>query len=397
MAMYRFWTLVLIAFLWVGCKDEKVAPSAACSDDSGQALTPDHPKRAAIQALMDRYTELGLPGMTVLISDDEGLWYGSAGYADIEGQVEMQPCHINKLGSVTKLMMATLAWQFIEAGELDLEAPIGAYIPEIAARISHGDRITVGMLINHTAGVPDIARDLDFNLAVINDFSRYWTAEQILTYIEGRPAVHAPGERLSYSNTHTLLIGLIIEAVSGRPHGELLQERLLTPLGMNRTLYYDFDGDFPSAAVAQGYLDFNNDGGAIQNISNLNPGNGWAFTGVYSTVMDLYRFMNALLREQTLIRPENIAFILANPRTSEDQSWQSSFGAIHNEFRDVLPDSIQSFGHAGGDIGYSANLSYLPHNNTIYAATFNYGTNLPTELGDRLGDLRDELILLMAE
>jgi hypothetical protein len=75
----------------------------------------------------------------------------------------------------------------------------------------------------------------------------------------------------------------------------------------------------------------------------------------------------------------------------------SSIGAIHNEFRLTLPENQPAYGHAGGDIGYSANLDYLPHNNTIFAATYNYGINLRTALRDEIIDLQVELIEIMAE
>lgn len=390
--------LLLFALLWLAaCTPERIGPSVACTADPALPSAATHPKAAAIQALMDRYVAKGLPGVTVLIADSNGLWYGSAGYASLEDQVPMQPCHLNKLGSVTKMMMGALVWTYIQEGQLDIDAPIGTYIPEVAAGLPYGDEITLGMLLDHSSGIYDIARDLNFNLAVINDFSRSWTAEEILAYVEGKAATHRPGTAVNYSNTNTLLEGMILEAITGRPHAALLQERIFDPLGMNSTVYYAYDRDFPVAHLAQGYLDLHNDGGGIQNISALNPGSGNGYTGVYATVTDLYRFMRALLAEPVLISPENLAFIAQRGRDTPGGSWRSSPGAIHDEFRDVLPAGVHAYGHAGGDIGYSANLNYLPHNGTIFAATYNYGTNLSTPMGGELDALRDALILLMAE
>lgn len=390
--------LLLLPLLWLAaCTPERIGPSVPCQGDPDLPSAATHPKAAAIQALMDEYVAKGLPGMTVLVADQAGLWYGSAGFASLEDQIPMQPCHINKLGSVTKIMMGTLVWLLIQDGLLAIEAPIATYIPAVAAELPHGDEITLGMLLDHSAGVYDIGRDLGFNLGVINDFSRAWTAAEILAYVEGKAATHRPGTAVSYSNTHTLLVAMIVEAVTGQSHGALLQTRLFDPLGMDRTVYFDYTRDFPQAGLAQGYLDLHNDGGAIQNISALNPGSGVGYTGVYATVTDLYRFMRALLVDQTLITPAHLAYIYQNGREAPGGTWRSSPGAIHDEFLDVLPPQVAAFGHAGGDIGYSANLNYLPHNGTVYAATFNYGTNLPTALGDELKALRDALILLMAQ
>lgn len=395
--MFRYIFPLLLIVL--SCSPLKVPPTGPCPTAGSLTINPDHPKAAALQAELDAAVKAGIPGLTVLVDDADGTWIGSAGYADLENGIVMQPCHINKLGSVTKMMIGTLVWQLIQEGKLEISAPISTYIPEVASRLPNGAQITLGQLLGHTAGVFDISRDLGFNLAVINDLSYSWTEEDILKFIEGKEAVHAPGEGISYSNTHTMLAGMIIESVTDRQHGELLRERILDPLGMTNTVYYDYSDDFPLEHVAQGYLDFNNDGGDIQNISALNPGSGNSYTGVYSTVEDLYIFMNALLREKTLTTPENLEYIFTTfqGEDNDDQTWYPSFGSIHNEYRAVLGPDKPAYGHSGGDIGYSANLDYLPHNNSIFAATYNYGRNLPSSLGSRLGETQRALLKIIAE
>ncbi len=383
--------------LLASCGKPAIEPTAPCLADAEFTINTAHPKAAKIQAAMDKYLAKGVPGMTLLIHDDEGFWIAAGGYADIENQLLMQPCHINKLGSITKMMIGSLVWLMVQDGSLNIDDPISTHIPEVAAKIENGDVITLAMLINHTSGIYDVAGDLGFNLAVINDLSKSWTSEELLTYLEGKPATGPPGEKVRYSNSNTMLVSMIIEAVSGRKHADLLQERIFDPLGMDNTVYYDYAADFPLPNLAQGYLDFNNDGGAIQNISLLNPGSGNGYTGVYATVTDLYRFMNALMREKSLINPANLNFILTSMRFDQWENWKSSPGAIHDEYRQLLGENIHAYGHTGGDIGYSANLNYFPHNNTIFAATFNYGTNLPSALGSELSKLREELFLIMAE
>jgi D-alanyl-D-alanine carboxypeptidase len=395
---YIKFSLLIIAFsILSGCQKVSIEPTEICVDDTSFTINQAHPKAADIQAIIDKYIAKGIPGMSILVNDENGFWIASAGMADIENGIEMQPCHINKLGSVTKMMIGTLVWQLIQEGTLNIEDKISKYIPDVAANIENGNDITLGMLINHTSGVYDIAGDLGYNLAVLNDMTKSWTEAEILGYIEGKPATNLPGEALNYSNSNTMLTGMVIEEATGQQHGALLKSYLFEPLGMDNTVYYDYSEGFPLAHLAQGYLDLNNDGGSIQNISNLNPGSGNGYTGVYSTVTDLYKFMNALLREKTLTTPENLDFILNTQFGSDDNSWKSSYGAIHDEQRDIFDENVHSYGHAGGDIGYSANLSFFPHNNTIFAATFNYGTNLPSALGDEIDNLRKELFLKMAE
>ena len=387
----------LLLCLLLSCQQAFIPTTNSCTPDNRLATVSNHPKTAALQAKMDEYLAKGLPGMTFLISTDEGIWINSGGFADLETQLPMQPCHINKLGSVTKMMIGTLVWLLIQDGVLDIDDPISQHIPEVAEKLPYGDQITLAMLVNHSSGIYDVAGDLTYNLAVLNDFTKSWTSDEILTYLEGKEPTHEPGTQVKYSNSNTMLVGLVIEAATGRTHTDLLQERIFDLLGMTHTVYYDYSSEFPKPYLAQGYLDFNNDGGSIQNISDLNPGSGNGFTGVYSTVTDLYLFLNALLREKTLISPENLERIFASMQFETSGRWRSSIGAIHDEYRDVLEEGIHAYGHAGGDIGYSSNLSYFPHNNAIFAATYNYGTNLRSDLGKELSDLRKELIAIMAE
>lgn len=393
----NFSLIIIVLSSITSCSKVDIPPTVTCTDDVSFVINENHPKAAAIQTLMNDYIAQGLPGMSVLINDNDGFWIASAGYADLENQIIMQPCHVNKLGSVTKMMIGTLVWQLIQDGSMEIDDPISKHIPEIAAKIENGNDITVAMLVNHTSGIYDVAGDLNFNLAVINDFSKHWTSEEIIEYLDGKPATHLPGETTRYSNSNTMLVGLIINQVAGRHHSALLQSQILEPLGMESTVYYNYENDFPLPNLAQGYLDFYNDGKSIQNISNLNPGSGNGYTGVYSTVTDLYKFMNALLREKTLITPENLDLIFNSMETNENSSWEGSIGGIHNEFRLTFSDSLNIYGHSGGDIGYSANLNYIPHNNTIIATTLNYGTNLRSELRGVLGEFRRELYEICVE
>lgn len=395
--MKRIIILFTIIILMTGCGEELIQPTIDCTTSHNLTITSTHPKSEAIQAVIDEGLAKGLPGMTILISDSNGTWIGTGGYADLENQIKMQTCHINKLGSVTKMMLGTLTWLLIQDGLLEIDEPIKTYIPDVANRLTNGNEITLAMLLNHTSGLADVAGDLNFNLAVVNDFTKSWTSEEILGYLEGKSATHAPGTAVKYSNSNTMIEALVIEKVTGRQHGELLKERILEPLGMNSTVYYDYSENFPFDRLAQGYLDLNNNGGSIQNISKLNPGSGNGYTGVYSTVADLYLFMNALLKEKTLITPANLNLILSDMYEAPGGGWKTSKGGIHDEWRGLLGDDRHAYGHGGGDIGYSANLNYFPSNNTIFAATYNYGVNLPTAMREDLGKIQEKLFVIMAE
>ncbi len=387
--MKKSFLLFISVLLLVGCTKHFIKPTVICMDNQDFIESSNnHPKGDALQNILDSYTAEGIPGITLLIADSNGIWAGSAGYADLQNNIKMQPCHILKPGSVTKMIIGNLMWQFQEEGLLNIKDLISKYIPNVAKNITNGDQITIEMLINHTSGIYTIARDLNYNLAVVNDFTRGWNAEEIIQYFSNKPATNLPGEKYNYSNTNTLISELIIESITGEPLENTLAEKVFNPLEMNNTVYYDYSGEFPLGNLAQGYVDFHNDGGNIQNISDLNPGSGNGYTGLYSNAEDMYLFSKALFMDNTLISENSLNEILDSFFYSESGNSASSSGAIHREDIEFFGDSITAYGHGGGDIGYSANVTFIENTNTIIVINYNYGTQFWTPLGEKIQELK---------
>ena len=187
---------LLYILILVSCSKHFIPPTDICIDNPDfLQSTLAHPKGEAFQAVLDQYISNGIPGVTLLVADSHGVWTGAAGYADIENNILMQPCHILKPGSVTKMIIGNVMWQLQEEGQVNIEDPISNYIPELAANITYGDQITIKMLLNHTSGIYPIARDLNYNLAVVNDFTRDWSSEEIIQYFTNKPATNLPGEK----------------------------------------------------------------------------------------------------------------------------------------------------------------------------------------------------------
>ena len=387
--MKKSFLLFISILLLVSCTKHFIKRSTICMDNQDFIQSSvNHPKGDALQNILDNYTAEGIPGVTLLIADSNGIWAGSAGYADLQNNIKMQPCHILKPGSVTKMIIGNLMWQFQEEGILNIKDLISNYIPNVAENITNGDQITIEMLINHTSGIYTIARDLNYNLAVVNDFTRGWDAEEIIQYFSNKPATNLPGEKYNYANTNTLISELIIESITGEPLENTLAEKVFNPLGMNNTVYYDYSEEFPLGNLAQGYVDFHNDGGNIQNISDLNPGSGNGYTGLYSNAEDMYLFSKALFIDNTLISENSLNEILDSFFYSESGNSASSSGAIHREDIEFFGDSITAYGHGGGDIGYSANVAFIENTNTIIVINYNYGTQLWTPLGEKIQELK---------
>jgi CubicO group peptidase (beta-lactamase class C family) len=195
---------------------------------------------AAAFARLDEYArsharEVGAPGMTLAVADGRGLLRAlTYGFADTKARAPVRPETLFEIGSISKSFTAVLLLRLREANKLDFGRPVREYLPWLDLRENHGP-VTTHHLLTHTAGlqaVPLIPQSL---------------AGTIETYAK-------PGERFVYSNLGYLILGLVAEAVDGRPFGESLRERVLRPLGMNATAPVITNEARPRMAVGYGPL-----------------------------------------------------------------------------------------------------------------------------------------------
>ncbi|MCJ1960978.1 serine hydrolase domain-containing protein [Novosphingobium mangrovi (ex Hu et al. 2023)] len=155
----------------------------------------------------------GLPGMTLALSDDAGFSASlSLGTASVENGELVRPDHLFEIGSISKSITALCVHRLAARGLLDLKAPVSRYLD--AASLPETP-ITLGQLLNHAGGLPH-----DAALYPDTPDGRLWCG-------------FAPGTRFSYSNTGYMLLGLVIGAVTGRPHPEVIAREVLHPLGMH--------------------------------------------------------------------------------------------------------------------------------------------------------------------
>ncbi len=132
------------------------------------------------------------------------------------------------VASVTKLVVACTALSLVERGELQLDAPVARWLPELP----EGDRITVRMLLGHRSGLPEYFRDDEVRRRLIQDPLASWSRTELLEAV-GRPGREtAPDERFAYRNTNYIAIGELLARCSGRAVGDLVQERVGRPLGL---------------------------------------------------------------------------------------------------------------------------------------------------------------------
>jgi D-alanyl-D-alanine carboxypeptidase len=343
---------------------------------------------------LDKYTRKGLPGISLLVNDHSGTWVGAAGEADLGNNINFVPGTVSKAASITKLFMSTLLFRLMEdslktgIGYRAIHTKISYWLPpDIISKIPNGDLVTLGQCMNHETGIPDIIEQDAFYLAVLNNPDKKWEPEQLLEFIYNKAPLFAPSDTAIYSNTNTVLIKMVIETVTGKSHADLLKEYISEPLDLQYTYYQPYD-KLPNN-TAQGYFDLYNNN-MLVNVSNLVTGSGNGYGGLYSNVFDLFKFLNALLVQRTLLTPSSLS-IMTTFNGKQDGPNFYGYG-LQKSFLDHGSDF--GIGHKGRDLGYTANLFYFPSRQVTHIFFINYGTDSKSNLRDVFDQFQEELVNL---
>lgn len=173
-------------------------------------------------------TEAGVPGVTVgLWASGKGSYVRSFGVADKDTKAPMDPDLYMRIGSETKTFTVTAMLELVDQGKIGLDDTIGRYIDGVP----NGDRITLRELAGMRSGLFNYSMDEDFFKALTSDPDRPFTPQELLDYSFKHPVQFQPGEEFEYSNTNLILVGLVVEKVSGTPINEFIQRNVLDPAG----------------------------------------------------------------------------------------------------------------------------------------------------------------------
>jgi D-alanyl-D-alanine carboxypeptidase len=372
-------------FLLTACREPMVQTTANCVGPANDS-SAQHPKAATFNQILKDYTQKGLPGISVLVEDEYGTWTGAAGMADIAAQVPFAPCTVNKLGSITKMMFASMVFQLAEQNLIDLDEPISKHLSkELIGRVNNASEASLRDLLGHKTGIYDLIADAGFYLAVVNQPNKKWTSEELIRFTYDQPADFPFKSTVKYSNTNTLLASMVIDAIkpAGKDHAAWMHTLVFQKLGLSNTYYHTHD-PLPRE-TARGYFDLYQEG-TLTDVSNMITGSGHGFTGVYSNVYDIHRFMRALFVDQTLVSKTSLQAM--QQWSAPDTTYDIGIGLL----REYKNTGYAGIGHTGGDLGYAAVAHIFPdRNNRMLIYCVNYGTNGDSRLRSVYAAFRDEL------
>jgi D-alanyl-D-alanine carboxypeptidase len=244
-----------------------------------------------LRAGLARVVETGVPGALGLTGDGGSVQVAATGVADMAADGPLTPQHRFGIGSIAKTFVATVVLQLVTNGRLGLDDSVEAHLPGVVA---YGREITIRQLLNHTSGIPDY-----FFACMSGDRDRVWTPRELVAL--SRDGERGERGRWAYSNTNYVLLGLLIEAVSGTSVERELERLIIEPLDLRST------GDSPTRADraprAHGYLEPSNPifpfaGSALVDVTEI--GLTWAWPTLVSNAEDVARFFEALLRGDLL-------------------------------------------------------------------------------------------------
>jgi D-alanyl-D-alanine carboxypeptidase len=210
------------------------------------------------------------------------------GYADVANGIPLSVDDHFRIASITKTFTTTRVLQLAEEGLLSLDDPIGDYVPGLA-----NGAATLRQLGNMTAGFADYSRDPDFIATVTATPLRVWSPSELVARAEAKGPSFAPGTSWEYSNTHTVLLQMVIEQVTGHSLSQEFQTAFTTPLSLTQTAY-PATADLPDP-YARGYLVDSATGG--QSLAEVgHPSIFGGAGGIVSTLEDVRVWIEAVGR-----------------------------------------------------------------------------------------------------
>ncbi|MBM4795257.1 beta-lactamase family protein [Streptomyces sioyaensis] len=323
------------------------APAPRHPADDGAVSAPRRPADDVAESALHRLVTDGAPGAASLATRGGGSFaarFATTGVADLHSGRRIGPQDHFRAGSITKTLVATVILQLVAEGRLTLHDSAAAHLPPGVPTRAKGDgsdlrRVTIRQLLDHTSGLfnytadPRLSRQLGGAGFGAHRYDSH-TPGELLRIALNHPPVAPPGTRYAYSNTNYLVLGLVIEAVTGHPYAAEIRRRILVPAGLGHTSFPGTDPVLPEPH-GRGYARI---GHRRVDATSLDPSRAGAAGEMITTLGDLNRFFSALLGGK-ILAPRQMAEI----RNGKGTGGTYGLGL----YATALPCGVTVWGHDG--------------------------------------------------
>lgn len=338
--------------------------------------------RQKLQAQLDEWHKAGkFAGATLGVCLADGNCFGLAtGYSDLENKTPMKSSDNMAAGSVGKTFAAAVALQLVKDGKINLDEKIEKYLGKETwfARLPNAKEITVRQLMNHTSGLVRYEFKEQFTKDLTANPEKTWKPEELVSYLLDEKPPFEAGKGWDYSDTNYIVLGMIIEKVTGKKFYDEANRRVIKPLKLQNTFPQDRR---ELKGLIQGYAGAQNPfGGKDKVIENgkfiINPQFEWTGGGYVSNAEDLARWAHMMYQGKAFDSSLLPAMLDGVPaRLGRDAKY--GLGVI------IRPTALgTTYGHSGFFPGYMTDMMYFPEEKIAVAVQVN--SSVPQNLGKPL-------------
>jgi CubicO group peptidase (beta-lactamase class C family) len=314
--------------------------------------------------LQEELTSGRFAGTVAMAKNGKPIFAQAYGLADRETKMPNLLKTRFRLGSMNKMFTAVATMQLVQSGKLDLKAPFGKYLTDYPNK-DMASKVTIEQLLTHTGGTGDIfGPEFDkhrLELKTLNDYVNLY-GQRALEY--------EPGSRWQYSNYGFLLLGVIVEKVSGQSYYDYVRDHIFNPADMKSTASEPEDQKVADRSV--GYM--RSDSGDWQPNTDTLPYRGTSAGGGYSTVEDLLRFASALQNHKLL--NAQYTEMLTTGKVDAGR------GRYAYGFQESVVNGARCFGHGGGAPGMNGMLQICPGPGYVIAVLANLDPPAASRVAD---------------
>ncbi len=349
---HRIFTAVLASTCLIACG---VTGLAQATDEAAT--------KARLEQIANSYTpNNAFMGTVLVVEGDRVLLDKGYGMASLEWQVPNVPEAKFRLGSLTKQFTATLILLLQQDGKLNINDPIGKYLTDTPPAWA---KITLANLLGHTSGIPSFTGFKEFHTWSMNPHS----AEEEIALFRDKPLDFEPGSKFVYSNSNFIVLGAVIEKVSGKKYADQLRERIFEPLGMKDSGLDSDELVLPKRA--NGYVPGPHGIEVARSESMTVP---WSAGSIYSTTGDLLKWEHGLFGGK-ILNADSLK-LMTTPGKGD-------YGlGVFIENR----DGVRVVSHGGGIEGFNTNLMYAPEKQIAVIVLSNVNGGAPDSMGKQLMD-----------